>query len=101
MRFGDLTTISKVGLGLVLLSFVVSFTTLSSTTINGVRDCSFADYGAIAFGGAALAVGVLGMLAARGLEGSARQLNLMVCGAATGLGAVRLLYGLGLIGGAC
>ena len=99
MNWRDITGAAKTAAILALLSVFVSFHSLNTSTMNGVRTCSFLDFGAIVFGGLAAIVGALA-LASPG-AGEARNLNRLVGGIALLVGLWRLGYGLGYIGGPC
>lgn len=96
MKFSDLTTLSKIAIGLAIAAFVFSFQ--ATSTLNGT--CSFIDYGKLIFGGLAIMVGGLGEVAALRL-GAARMPNLIASGGASIAGVFAVLLGLGIIGGPC
>ncbi len=100
MRTSDLTMLSKVALGLAIAGFFVSFSTLSTSNINGVSTCDFTDYGKLVIGGLAVMVGGLGEMSALRL-GEARVPNLLVSGGASVVGIFHLLVGFGIVGGPC
>ncbi|WP_068304325.1 hypothetical protein [Pararhodobacter sp. CCB-MM2] len=99
MNWRDITGAAKAAAILALLSVIVSFTSLSTSSMNGVRTCSFVDYGAIAFGGLAILFGAIAL--AKPGEGEAAGINRMAGGLALLVGLWRLGYGLGFIGGPC
>lgn len=100
MKLSDLTTLSKIAVGLAIAGFVLSFNMTSSSTINGVYTCSFIDYGKIIFGGLAIMVGGLGEVSALRLS-ETRMVNMLASGAASVVGVLHVLMGLGIIGGPC
>lgn len=100
MRLSDLTLLSKIALGLAVAGFFVSFTTLNTSSINGVQSCDFMDYGKIVLGGLAIMVGGLGEVSALRLS-ETRIVNLLVSGGASMVGIVHILMGLGVVGGPC
>ncbi len=100
MKFSDLTLLSKIAIGLALAGFLFSFTTLNTSSINGVTDCSFVDYGKLIFGGLAIMVGGLGEVSALRMS-AARIPNLLASGGASLVGIFHVLVGLGIIGGPC
>lgn len=99
MSWSDLTGATKTALVVALLSVFVGFTTLSSTSINGVRTCSFMDFGALGFGAAAVVIG-LGVALKPG-SGRNPTLNRAIGAAVVLIGLWRVAYGLGLIGSPC
>lgn len=101
MRWSSLSGVSKAALIFAILGFVVSFTSLSSSTINGVRTCSYMDYGALLFGALAMLVGSAGLMRVRDLAPDARTLNLVICVAADVVGVIHILRGIGMVGGPC
>lgn len=100
MNMSDLTTLSKVAIGLAIAGFFVSFTTLSTSNINGVVSCDYADYGKIVLGGLAILVGGLGEVTALRLT-ETKMANLIASGGASLVGIFHLLVGLGIVGGPC
>lgn len=100
MNMSDLTLLSKVAIGLAIAGFFVSFTTLSTSSINGVSTCDFMDYGKVVLGGLAVMVGGLGEVTALRLS-EARIANLLASGGASVVGIFHLLVGLGIVGGPC
>lgn len=100
MSFSDLTLLSKIAIGLALAGFVVSFSTLNTTSINGVSTCDYLDYGKVLFGGLAVVVGGMGEFAALRLDRT-RVANLAASGGATVVGIYHLLVGMGIVGGPC
>ncbi|MBF9042813.1 hypothetical protein HKCCE4037_05720 [Rhodobacterales bacterium HKCCE4037] len=101
MKFSDLSGAAKAAAILAILSLVISINFTSTSTINGVSTCSFTDYGRIGFGGLALLVGLGGLASARAMRSSVRKANLTVSGIAAVVGALAVLYGLGLILSPC
>lgn len=101
MRWSSLSGVSKAALIFAILGFVVSFTSLSSSTINGVRTCSYMDYGALLFGALAMLAGSAGLMRVRDLAPDARTLNLVICVAADVVGVIHILRGIGMVGGPC
>lgn len=99
MSWSTLTGATKTAVVLAILSLFVSVSSTSTSSINGVRSCSFMDFGAIGFGAAAAVVG-LGVLLKPG-EGEAVGANRLIGGLAVLVGLWRLAYGLGLAGGPC
>ncbi|MBY6202194.1 hypothetical protein KUV65_12525 [Maritalea mobilis] len=100
MSYSDLTTLPKVALIVAILGFVFGVQTLTTSTVNGVTQCSFIDYGALLFGAAGAFLGSLGEVKALSLvEG--KLVNLMVSGAAVMIGIFNVLRGLGVIWGPC
>ena len=100
MKFSDLTTVSKVAIGLAVAAFVLSFQLYSTSNAGGVYTCSFIDYGKVIFGGLAIVVGGLGEVSALRM-GEARTANLLASGGASVAGIIAVLMGLGIIGGPC
>lgn len=100
MKFSDLTTLSKLAIGLVIAGGVLSFQFTSTSTSNGVYTCSYIDYGKVIFGGLAIMVGGLGEVSALRLTDT-RVVNLIASGGASALGILLVLLGLGIIGGPC
>lgn len=101
MKTSDLTMFSKVALGLAIAGFFVSFTSLSTSSVNGVSTCEFTDYGKIVLGGLTVIVGGMGEMAALRDRGAARMPNLLVSGGASVVGIFHLLMGFGIVGGPC
>ena len=101
MRWSSLSGASKAALIFAVLGFVISFTTLSTTMSNGVRTCSYMDYGALLFGALAMLAGSAGLMGVRGLAPDMRNLNLAICVAADVVGVVHILRGIGMVGGPC
>lgn len=101
MRWSSLSGASKAALIFAVLGFVISFTSLSTTSINGVSTCSYMDYGALLFGALAMLAGSAGVMGVRGLAPDVRNLNLAICVAADVVGVVHILRGIGMIGGPC
>ncbi|WP_224815902.1 hypothetical protein [Hasllibacter sp. MH4015] len=97
----DLTTLSKVAIGLAVAGFFVSFSTLNTSTVNGVGTCDFLDYGKLILGGLAVIVGGLGEVTALRMGSEARIPNLLASGGASVVGIFHILMGLGVIGGPC
>ncbi|WP_044007022.1 hypothetical protein [Jannaschia sp. CCS1] len=100
MKLSDLTTLSKIAVGLAVAAFVLSFQMTNTSSVNGVTTCSFIDYGKLVFGGLAVMVGGLGEVAALRM-GEARIANLIASGGASIAGIIAILMGLGVIGGPC
>ncbi|UWQ96573.1 hypothetical protein K3728_04890 [Rhodobacteraceae bacterium M385] len=100
MKISDLTTLSKLAIGLVIAGGVLSFQMTSSSSVNGVSTCEFIDYGKLIFGALAVIVGGLGEFAALRLTDT-RMVNLLASGGASMLGILLVLMGLGIIGGPC
>lgn len=100
MTLSDLSTLSKVAIGLAIAGFVVSFTTLSTTSVNGVSTCAFTDYGKLVIGGLTVMVGGLGEVSALRLD-ETRVTNLLASGGASVVGIFHILVGVGVIGGPC
>lgn len=101
MSWSSLSGASKAALIFAILGFVISFTTLSTSSINGVRTCSYMDYGALLFGALAMLSGSSGLMGARNLAAEARNLNIAVCVGADIVGVVHILRGIGMVGGPC
>lgn len=101
MSWSSLSGASKAALVLAILGFVISFTTLSTSSVNGVSTCSYMDYGALVFGALAMLAGSAGVMRVRDLAPDARSLNLVVCVAADGVGVLHILRGIGMVGGPC
>jgi hypothetical protein len=101
MSWSSLSGASKAALIFAVLGFVISFTTLSTSSINGVRTCSYMDYGALLFGALAMLAGSSGLMRLRDLAPDARSLNLVVCVAADVVGVAHILRGIGMVGGPC
>ena len=100
MSYSELTTLSKVALVLSILGFVIGVQSLTTTTVNGVAECSFIDYGALLFGAAGAFAGSLGEVRALQMT-EGRIVNLMTSGAAVMIGIFNVLRGLGVIWGPC
>lgn len=100
MNTSDLTMLSKVAIGLAIAGFFVSFTTLSTSSGNGVATCDFMDYGKVVLGGLTVVVGGLGEFAAL-RQTATRMPNLIASGGASLVGVFHLLMGFGVIGGPC
>lgn len=100
MKLSDLTTLSKLAIGLVIAGGVLSFQMTSTSTSGGVYTCSFIDYGKVVFGGLAVLIGGLGEVSALRL-GDTRVVNMIASGGASVLGILLVLLGLGIIGGPC
>ncbi len=99
MSWRDASGAAKAAAIFATLSLVVSFSTTNTSSINGVRSCSFTDYGAVGFGAVAVIAGLFALL--RAGDGSTRGLNLTVGAATVLVGLWRVSYGLGLVGGPC
>ncbi|MBY4893264.1 hypothetical protein KUL25_10860 [Rhodobacteraceae bacterium N5(2021)] len=100
MKFSDLTTLSKLAIGLVIAGAIVSFEITNTSTSDGVYTCSYIDYGKVIFGGLAIMIGGLGEVAALRL-GDTRIANLIASGGASMAGIFLVLLGLGIVGGSC
>lgn len=100
MNMSNLTTLSKVAIGLAIAGFFVSFTTLSTSSSNGVTSCDFMDYGKVVLGGLAILVGGLGEVSAMRLTDT-KMANMVASGGASLVGIFHLLVGLGIVGGPC
>lgn len=100
MTLSDLSTLSKLAIGLAIAGGVLSFSTISTSSINGVETCDYIDYGKVVFGGLAVMVGGLGEVAALRLA-QARMVNLIASGGASLIGVLLVLIGLGILGGPC
>ncbi|MBL4626803.1 MAG: hypothetical protein JKY00_01965 [Roseicyclus sp.] len=96
----DLSLLSKIAIGLAIAGFFVSFTTSYTSSVNGVVDCDFTDYGKLVIGGLAVMVGGIGEVTALRM-GAARMVNLMASGGAALVGIFHILTGAGVIGGPC
>jgi len=101
MSWSSLSGASKAALIFAILGFVISFTTLSTSSINGVSTCSYMDYGALVFGALAMLAGSSGVMRVRDLAPETRNLNLAICVAADIVGVVHILRGIGMVGGPC
>ena len=101
MSWSSLSGASKAALIFAILGFVVSFTTLSTSSINGIQTCSYMDYGALLFGALAMLAGSSGLMRVRDLAPDIRNLNLAICAAADIVGVVHILRGIGMVGGPC
>ncbi|HID67531.1 MAG TPA: hypothetical protein EYP31_04590 [Roseibacterium sp.] len=107
MNMSDLTLLSKIAIGLAIAGFFVSFTTTYTSSVNGVVDCGFTDYGKLVIGGLAVVIGGIGEVAALRMGvaalrmGAARRVNLMASGCASMVGIFHILIGIGMIGGPC
>lgn len=99
MSWSDFTGATKAAVILAVLSVFVAVTTLNTSSLNGVRSCSFMDFGALGFGAAAAVVG-LGVVLKPG-TGANPTLNRLIGAAALLVGLWRVAYGLGLVGGPC
>lgn len=62
MTISDLSTLSKVAIGLALAGFFFSFTTTYSHSVNGVGVCVFRDNAKLALGGLAIVFGAIGAI---------------------------------------
>lgn len=100
MTLSDLSTLSKLAIGLAIAGGVLSFSTISTSSINGVETCDYIDYGKVVFGGLAVMVGGLGEVAALRLA-QERMVNLIASGGASLIGVLLVLIGLGILGGPC
>ncbi|WP_341864033.1 hypothetical protein [Gymnodinialimonas sp. 57CJ19] len=100
MKISDLTTLSKLAIGLVIAGGVLSFQMTNTSSVNGVSSCEFIDYGKLIFGALAVIVGGLGEVAALRLTDT-RMINLVASGGASILGILLVLMGLGIVGGPC
>ena len=100
MNTADLTMLSKVAIGFAIAGFIVSFTTLNTSNINGVVTCDFMDYGKVVLGAMAVIVGGLGEFAALRTPAT-RMPNLIASGGASLVGILHILMGVGVIGGPC
>lgn len=100
MTTSDLSMISKIAIGLAIAGFFVSFSTSSTSNINGIVTCDVLDYGKLVLGGLTVMVGGIGEFAA--LRAPATRLpNLIASGGASLVGVFHVLLGLGIIGGQC
>ncbi len=90
----ELPTAGKVVLVSIVLGFVVRLASESTRTVNGqVTECSFTDFGALAFGATAILAGGLTLLTARAHP---RRTLLIVVGLlGLGFGALHLARGTG------
>ncbi|AHM04138.1 hypothetical protein roselon_01772 [Roseibacterium elongatum DSM 19469] len=100
MSYSHLTTLSKLALLLSVLGLVIGVQSLTTSTVNGVTQCSFIDYGALLFGAAGAFAGSLGEVRALGMAEGKLE-NLIVSGAAVMIGIFNVLRGLGVIWGPC
>lgn len=101
MSWSSLSGASKAALVFAVLGFVLSFTTLSTSSINGMSTCRYMDYGALLFGALAMLAGSSGLMGVRNLAAEARNLNIAVCIGADIVGVVHILRGIGMVGGPC
>lgn len=101
MNWKSLSGSSKAAIVFAALGFVISFTTLSTSSINGVQTCSYTDYGTLVFGALAMLSASSGLMRVRDLAAEARNLNLIVCAAADVVGVIHILRGMGIVGGPC
>lgn len=99
MSWSTLSGTAKTAVILAILSIFVSISSTSTSSINGVRSCSFMDFGALGFGAAAALVG-LGVLLKPG-EGEGRMASRLLGAVALLVGLWRIAHGLGLTGGPC
>lgn len=94
-----------VGLGIALLGFVVSISSLVTSSVNGqIQSCSYQDYGAILAAAACLLCAGLGIARRRSRPYRYRVHPAVVYALAAVLvvfAVVHVLRGLGMIGGPC
>ena len=100
MNMSDLTTLSKVAIGLAIAGSVASYAPLSTSSVNGVVTCDFMDYGKVVLGGLTILVGGLGEVSAMRLTDT-KMANMIASGGASLVGIFHLLVGLGIVGGPC
>ncbi|MGI3183717.1 hypothetical protein [Nioella aestuarii] len=101
MSWRSLSGASKAALIFAILGYVISFTTLSTSSINGVQTCSYMNYGALLFGVLAMMAGSSGLMGVRALAADTRNLNIAVCVGADIVGVIHILRGIGMVGGPC
>lgn len=101
MNWRNLSGMARAAIVFAILGFVIAITSTSSTSINGVSDCSHVNYGALAFGALAMMAGSAGLMGLRDLPAEARNLNIVALVGADLLGVLHLLRGIGMVGGPC
>lgn len=101
MSWRNLSGMARAALVFAVLGFVIAITSTSTTSVNGVADCSYANYGALVFGALAMMAGSAGLMGLRDLPAEARTLNIAVLVGADLLGVLHLLRGIGMVGGPC
>lgn len=101
MGWSSLSGASKAALIFAVLGFVISFTSTSQSTINGVSTCSHMDFAALILGGMTMLAASAGLLRIRDAAAETRTLNLAILVVADIVGVVHILRGIGMVGGPC
>ena len=101
MTFSDITGPARTALIIAGVGFFITFDSYSSSTINGVRSCSYTDYAALVFGALAILFGAIAAGRTAGGPDDSRQMNMALSLGAVAIGGYHLLRGFGIIGGPC
>lgn len=102
MSWQTLTTVTKSGLLVAILGFVLRLGTTGMVEIStsGGTVCTHMDFAALCLGGLAMALGMVGAVQARDLT-TGRGANLLICLGVMAIGLFHLMRGLGLIWTPC
>ncbi|MEQ9813421.1 MAG: hypothetical protein RLO50_11635 [Azospirillaceae bacterium] len=96
---GSLPRAAYWGIGLGIVAFFISFSTLSTSNINGQVSCSYMDFAAIVLG---IVVGIIGLSLFRTpAYGGRSQLAIPAGVIIAALGVVHILRGIGVVMGPC